>query len=426
MTTINQALWVLSYAIVAVIMGVVASQVFGFSPVVAFLAGAVLFLALVQIHAARNRRMERSELDARMMALREDYQSVTGLLGDTRDEMVALRERLEEYRNASSSELISELRVLETLLSQLTEQRSSDNASSNSPRRNDFGHDANTHALAHGAFETDADDASGGSYGSGREEILHIMHNALEENRVDLYLQPIVTLPSRKVVSYEAFSRVRDVAGQIIFPRQYLGLAAESGLVGTLDNLLLFRCIQVIRRLGPRRPNLRFHCNISPASLEDEEFFPQFIDFMTNNLELADRLVFEFAQADVRAQSAEVERSLAALGRRGFQFAMDQVTDLDLDVADLAARHFSYVKVSADSFLDSAHGEIHRDDLRDVLARRDIDLIIEKIEDEATVVEVLEFGVGFGQGYLFGEPRPSREDATNQWPNHWDGDTESV
>lgn len=108
-------------------------------------------------------------------------------------------------------------------------------------------------------------------------EVLNIMHHALEENRVDLYLQPIVALPSRRVVHYECYSRVRDEEDNVIFPSQYLRLAEDSGLVGTLDNLLLFRCIQVIRRLGPRRPDLRFFCNISSVSLNDQEFFPSLL-----------------------------------------------------------------------------------------------------------------------------------------------------
>lgn len=405
MTIFNQALWVLSYAVLAVITAILAVQLLEIPVISATLIGAVIFLLLVQLHAARNRRTERAELDNRMMALREDYQAAMDVLEETRDDVRTIRSEVEDKTRQSSAELVSELKVLQSMLSRITEKRGAAvRSTSNAPS-----HGSNEHALAHGA--------PGGAAGPAldadreREEILNIMHNALEDNRIDLYLQPIVALPSRKVTFYEAFSRVRDEAGQVIFPRQYLSLAAETGLVGTLDNLLLFRCIQVIRRLGPRRPNLRFFCNISPASLNDQDFFPQFLDFMTNNLELADRLVFEFAQSDVRNQSEEVTRNLASLGRRGFQFSMDQVTDLDIDVADLARRHFSYVKVSADTFLGGAPGHLHKDDLQEALARRDIDLVIEKIEDEATVVEVLEYGAALGQGYLFGEPRPSRDDA---------------
>src|SRR5690606_6668332 len=121
------------------------------------------------------------------------------------------------------------------------------------------------------------------------------------------------------------------------------------------------------------------------GSLEDQDFFPQFIDFMINNLELADRLVFEFSQADVRRHSRDIERNLASLGRRGFHFSMDHVTDLDFDAAQLAARHFSFVKLSAD--LLAANGNAA--ELRDNLARYQIDLIVEKIESEPTVIDVL-------------------------------------
>lgn len=69
------------------------------------------------------------------------------------------------------------------------------------------------------------------------DEIPNIMHYALEDNRIDLYLQPIVSLPVRKVVYYEAYSRVRDDKGHVIFHSQYIKLAEDSGLVSTLVSL---------------------------------------------------------------------------------------------------------------------------------------------------------------------------------------------
>ena len=46
---------------------------------------------------------------------------------------------------------------------------------------------------------------------------------------------------------------------------------------------------------------------------------------------------------------------------------------------------------------------------KDLLARNGLNLIVERVEDEKTVVQLLEFNVDFGQGYLFGEPRPIRD-----------------
>src|SRR4051794_37724621 len=47
-------------------------------------------------------------------------------------------------------------------------------------------------------------------------EILAAVRNALEANRLDIYLQPMVTLPQRKVRFYEAVTRLRDDDDRIL------------------------------------------------------------------------------------------------------------------------------------------------------------------------------------------------------------------
>lgn len=395
MHLVSQALWLLSFGLLSGIAAFLLHAALGLAPEIAGLVGVILFLVLWMARAQLLRRRERREIDHRLMALYEDYQSALSQYEDLRAQFHDLRSELAGADRRRNGELISEIRILQTLLTQVAGGTAATRGRKDLRSLAGAGDEGAPHAAAERPDE---------------REILSIIQNALQDNRVDLYLQPIVRLPSRRPAFYEAYSRVRDASGTIVFPREYLPLAEASGLVGTLDNLLLFRCIQVIRRLGPRRPDVRFFCNISAASLADQDFFPQFIDFMVNNLELADRLVFEFSQASVRDQSPEVERSLALLGRRGFRFSMDHVTDLHFDPASLAARHFQVVKVSADLFL-AGGGHIASEDLQEVLARHGIALVIEKIESEPQVIDILDYGVEYGQGFLFGEPRPSRDEA---------------
>ena len=55
-------------------------------------------------------------------------------------------------------------------------------------------------------------------------------------------------------------------------------------------------------------------------------------------------------------------------------------------------------------------GEIAHEDIAGLFARNGIDLIVDRVEEEGTVVEVLEFDVAYGQGHLFGSPRPVKDD----------------
>jgi len=91
---------------------------------------------------------------------------------------------------------------------------------------------------------------------------------------------------------------------------------------------------------------------------------------------------------------------------------MDQVTNFDFDVAELGRLHVRFIKIDATKLVEQTKAANQRLDMqafKRVLDRHAIDLIVEKIETEAALVEVLDHPVDFGQGYLFGEPRPMRE-----------------
>ena len=57
--------------------------------------------------------------------------------------------------------------------------------------------------------------------------------------------------------------------------------------------------------------------------------------------------------------------------------------------------------------------DIHPSDLSDLLGRFGIDLIAERIEGERAVVDLLDFDVRFGQGFLFAPPRPLRPEGAS-------------
>jgi cyclic-di-GMP phosphodiesterase TipF (flagellum assembly factor) len=124
--------------------------------------------------------------------------------------------------------------------------------------------------------------------------------------------------------------------------------------------------------------------------------------------------MLEFKQSTLHAMGPLETESLAALREQGFRFCMDQVTDLRMEPRDLGERGIRYVKVQASFLMDEAHSagsDIHAADLSDLLGRYGISLISERIEAESQVVDLLEYDVRFGQGYLFSQPRPVRAEA---------------
>ncbi|NOJ42371.1 EAL domain-containing protein [Bradyrhizobium australiense] len=247
-------------------------------------------------------------------------------------------------------------------------------------------------------------------------QLLAAVKNAVEENRLDIYLQPMVTLPQRKVRFYEAVTRLRDDKDQILAAEDFIATAEAGGLIGKIDHMVMLRCVQVLRRLMVRNKDVGVFCNVSAATLGNPANFAQCLDFLEANRALAPSFVLEFKQAMFRhLRPTEVE-NLAALSQRGYRFSIDHVTDLRIEPRDLADRGVRFIKVPAALLLDpkqSSISDIHPSDLSDLLGRFGIDLIAEKIEGERAVVDLLDYDVRFGQGFLFAPPRPLRPEGAS-------------
>jgi len=246
-----------------------------------------------------------------------------------------------------------------------------------------------------------------------------LITSALNANRVELHLQPIVSLPQRQVKYYEAFTRLRDAEGNLIEAATFLPEAVLSGQIARIDNLLLFRSIQVVRKLTSRNRNAILFCNISSLSLVDETFFPGFLEFVKANQNFADVLVFEFAQDDVAEMGAMELESLSALYDLGFRFSVDRISDMKMDFNSLAGRGFRYGKLHADYLIGrraAKHGHIHPSDFGDLLHRYGMQLITDHVETESQVLELLDYDVKLAQGTLFSPPRPVRAEVLQGAP----------
>ena len=242
-------------------------------------------------------------------------------------------------------------------------------------------------------------------------QTLAAVRAAVEENRIDIYLQPMVTLPQRKVRYYEAVTRLRDDKDHVLVAEDFIGIAEAAGLIGRIDNMVMLRCVQVLRRLMVRNKDVGIFCNVSATTLGNSASFAQCLDFLEANRALAPSFVLEFKQSTFRKLGPTESDHLAALAQRGYRFSMDHVSDLRIEPRELADRGVRFIKVPAALLLDPKQmstSDIHPSDMSDLLGRFGIDLIAERIEGERAVVDLLDYDVRFGQGFLFAPPRPLR------------------
>lgn len=354
----------------------------------------------VAFHVFVGQRLVEMRVTRDIEQVREAHRLMVDAIDSTQKDMIELADRVQNQRTSRSEELTSEVRMLEDLVKKLGE--------SIEDRLSEWQAAPAVMAQPRNAREAQA------------LALIETIREALTQNRVDLYLQPVVNLPQRKTIFYESFSRLRDVSGRVLMPAEYLNVADAEGLVPSIDNLLLFRCVQIVRRLAKQDRRIGIFCNISLTSLRDDVFFPQFLEFLNENRDLAGALIFELGQDAFAARGSVEARNMAKLADLGFRFSLDKVSSIDFDLQDLHRSDVRFVKIGAGILLDQLLNiegkpalkflkDIHAGDYASLLARYGIEVVAEKVENEKQVVDILDLDIGYGQGHLFGEPRAIKE-----------------
>ena len=164
--------------------------------------------------------------------------------------------------------------------------------------------------------------------------IVAAVKDAVDDNRIDLHLQPMVTLPQRKVRFYEAMSRIRDRDDNVI-RRGRVHRHRREDTARWRGSTRRCCCAACRCCAGCSCATRTSACSATcPAStLRDTDVFGRCLDFLDANRALAPSFVLEIKQSTLRSLGPRKAKHLAALAQRGFRFSIDNVTDLRLRAA---------------------------------------------------------------------------------------------
>ncbi|HYD19643.1 MAG TPA: EAL domain-containing protein, partial [Patescibacteria group bacterium] len=283
---------------------------------IAFLFAALLGLAALGAVEMFSRRKWEGHVADQMRRMSQDYERLVRETARNRNDLVTLKKSLADAgaaaRGLGRAQPAGggiEQRMLKSLADQLS--RLGDEAVNDAP-------------LDLGALEAALPDQPGAIVKNlSDEQVLALVRAAVRQDRIDLFMQPIVNLPQRKLRFFETFSRIRIKPKVYLAAERYIEVAIRQDLAPSIDNLLLLRSLQRIRDTSDDEH--AFFCNVTSITLNDPKFMGDLVEFIAQNRELAPRIVFELGQRDLAAMSADTLPVLDGLSRLGCRFSMDQV-----------------------------------------------------------------------------------------------------
>ena len=395
-------------SLIAASFGAVLHFLLEFPMVEAGLFSLVLLFAMLALEVSAARRRDRADFADRLEGLARAATDIAREVGELRHRVTAVERAPVDDPRAAIEPLAREIGALAELIEDVAQSVAVHDALL--AAREEI-RPAAPPAVSETNPARPAPVPNGSLGGKSEDEITSIVRHAIEAGRIELYLQPVVSLPQRKVRYYEALSRMRMPDDSVVEAARFLPAARTAGLLPKIDELLIHSCVQVVRRLAAKNREIGLFLNIAPETLVDRAAFTEILGYLEANRALAPSLVLELPQVAYRSLGTAELNSMSLLTDRGFRFSLDKIQDFRIDPRALSERGVRFVKVPAELLLSKetgATGHIHPADLTDLLNRHGIELVADRIESETVVVDLLEIDIRYGQGFLFAQPRPVR------------------
>ncbi|MBI5889959.1 MAG: EAL domain-containing protein [Nitrosomonadales bacterium] len=232
------------------------------------------------------------------------------------------------------------------------------------------------------------------------------LRNALREDRVEAFLQPIVELKSRTVAAYEVLVRIRD--GETIIPAgDFIEVAEELGMAQELDQEVFRKGLAHYAMIGKKHPQAKLFFNLFPRSFNDIEWVRGIPDLVRRAGVPCEKIVLEITEREALPNLTQVRAVIEELRESKIAVALDDFGSGFSSFLYLKYLQIDYVKIEG-SFVRQVVAD-ERDrvmvaHINGMAHEFGLKTVAEFVEDEMTAKMLTEMGVDYAQGYHFGHP----------------------
>jgi len=238
------------------------------------------------------------------------------------------------------------------------------------------------------------------------------LRDALDQDRLVLFAQPVVRLADQHPVHHEVLVRIRDDEGRYVAASNFIEIAEDLGLVKEIDMRVVQKLLRYMWERGEAGQKIRYFLNLSRVSIADPDWVKRFIGLLETTPVKPSQLAFEITET---AAMSEIDVTLAFIRRlksMGCRFALDDFGAGFSSFYYLKRFDVDYLKIDGAFIHDLATDDGSRvfvKALNDVARELDKQVVAEWVETPAAHKLLLDMGAQFGQGYLFHRPVPLEE-----------------
>ncbi|MCK9491098.1 MAG: EAL domain-containing protein [Sulfurimonas sp.] len=228
--------------------------------------------------------------------------------------------------------------------------------------------------------------------------------DAIKNDRIALYYQPIVDNNTLKINKYESLIRLIDEHGNVITPYFFLDIAKKAKLYKQLTKIVVQKSFEMFRE-----NDFDFSINLSIDDILDKEI-SEYILEMLAIYNISSRVIFEIVESESIENFYEIQKFIKKVKLFGCRIAIDDFGTGYSNFEYLMRLEADFIKIDGSIIKEIVHNknsEIITKVIVDFANRMQIEVIAEYVENNEVFKKVKELGIKSSQGYEFGQPKPT-------------------
>lgn len=241
-------------------------------------------------------------------------------------------------------------------------------------------------------------------------EVKRAMEKAIEEDNVEIYLQPLVDAKTRRPVAAEALARIRNASGELIPPNVFIPIAEKNGQIIRMGTQVFEKACRFISSSHLENMGISWiNVNLSPIQCMKRDLYEEFrqimedyqVDPQSIHLEITEQSMIDFSF---------FREQMETLRHNGFRLVLDDYGSGYSNLTRVKRYPFFSIKLDMDVVWDYFHD---RDELLPTMVRTfkqmGYTITAEGIESAEMADALTELGCDYLQGFYFSRPMPLEE-----------------
>ena len=243
--------------------------------------------------------------------------------------------------------------------------------------------------------------------------VTQMILDALNENRVVVYYQPIYSIEKKRFTSAEALVRIVDRDGKLIFPNEFIQVAENNGIIIDIGKRVLERVCRFFQDCALETYGIEYvEVNLSVVQCADDKLAEDYISIIDNAQINPHYINLEITESSSLHGKQTLIANMERLIQHGVSFSLDDfgtgASNLNY-IVDMPVQIVKFDRGMSQAYFDNGKAKYVMDAAMHMIHGMGLKIVAEGIETEEQYRKMEEIKINYIQGYYFSKPLPEME-----------------